>query len=182
MSGKEWRCSWILFTVAVYLVGFEINSKYFSVSAMNKMPPPEAKLYPEFSRQCSQSKDKSNSCKFTSPDSPGNSLYFKCRENDICFCARGTAPADVLVWSVAWEVDTQKCLVGKGGPCGNDNGISVYCMSGLDCIQGRCRNSSEIHNGQVNQFCNDDIDCRPGLACHEPGQKMEIRIKRCFSV
>lgn len=147
------------------------------VEAMNKMPPPEAKLYSGFSRRCSFGK---KDCQFTSRDSPDNSLYFKCRENDICFCSRGSAPENELVWPVTWE--DGKCLVGKGGPCGDDKGLTVGCMHTLSCIQGRCRNSSEINNGNLHQNCNDDVDCISGLSCHEPSQQMEIRIKRCLTI
>ncbi|ODM97253.1 hypothetical protein Ocin01_09427 [Orchesella cincta] len=146
-------------------------------SAMNKMPPPEAKLYPGFSRQCPTGGD---ACKFTSSESPGNALYFKCRENNICFCSRGVAPADVLVWPVQWS--NEECQVGKGGPCGDENGLTVNCMPNLSCVQGRCRNPSELHGGSFHQSCNDDLDCQSGLKCQQPAPNMEIRIKRCMSV
>jgi len=159
-------------TFAIILLGDGSNLAI----AMNKMPPPEAKLYPGFSRQCPTGGE---DCRFTAADSSGNSLYFKCRENNICFCSRGIVPADVLVWPVQWSSD--ECQVAKGGPCGDDNGLTVNCMPNLSCMQGRCRNPSELHSGTSHQSCNDDLDCQPGLRCQQPTENMEIQIKRCMS-
>ncbi|CAL8081327.1 unnamed protein product [Orchesella dallaii] len=141
------------------------------------MPPPEAKLYPGFSRQCPNG---GQDCEFNSADSPGTSLYFKCRENNICFCSRGVAPADVPVWPVQWS-DNNDCQVTKGGPCGDENGLTVNCMANLSCIQGRCRNPNELHSGTFHQSCNDELDCQSGLKCRQPTENLEINIKRCMN-
>jgi len=152
------------------------------VLGMHKMPPPEVKAYPGFGRQCSTDTD----CIFNPKTSPG-SIYLKCKpasdgNGGFCTCGSGSIPDKELMWPLEWDTVSQKCLVSKNALCGEHDGLQINCKSPFECLEGRCRNSSEIHSFQENKFCQDDLDCKEGLKCLESRVQTQVITRRCYRV
>jgi len=85
------------------------------------------------------------------------------------------------MYPVEWDAMKEKCFAGKQSPCGIDRGLQINCKDDYQCIQGRCRNEKEMGKGEVNSFCNDDLDCKTGLICKNSEIATVIKVKRCYS-
>jgi hypothetical protein len=165
------------------LTGFTLIS---ITSGMNKMPPVEVKAYPGFGRACPSGQD--GDCLFqpdvVSLNSSSSPVYMKCKKGTEFFCTCGSSssiPERELMWPLEWEVSSSKCLVGKGAPCGQDKDLTLHCKTPFECLQGRCRNSTEIHLGGENAFCGDDLDCKEGLKCMESRVPTAVKTRRCYT-
>jgi hypothetical protein len=151
--------------------------------AMNKMPPPEVKSYPGFGRSCSTDDD----CTFNPQSSLGGGgpIFLKCKpassgNGNFCTCGSGAIPEKELMWPLEWDSMTEKCFVGKSALCGDDKGLEINCKSPFECLQNRCRISSEIHSVTENNFCQDDMDCKEGLKCQESRLLTVVKTQRCY--
>jgi hypothetical protein len=131
------------------------------VAEITSTTTPAPILYPGFSRSCSNSQD----CQFTN-GVVKNTVYLNC-EDDVCVCERLRYITDVPAWNLKWN--GKECAIAESGPCGENQGLKLVCQEGLECLEGRCRDSTKIHGTPLNHSCNENIDCQEELVCKVTG-------------
>jgi hypothetical protein len=114
-----------------------------------------------FSRLCSNPR---GSCEFENKV-VRDTVYLSCSENRTCACDRYEYIADVPSWDIKWSPERKECRIGLSGPCGYSEGLRISCQEGLECLEGRCRDPSQLRKNPLNYYCNESIDCLEGLIC-----------------
>jgi len=121
---------------------------------------------------------------FHVPFGMSETVYLACDEgNQRCLCREHWGLAytwNQRDWSLSWDSGDPSCTISMGGPCGAANGLWLKCPPTLNCVSGRCREKREVGRGQVNDECDDDLDCSLDLACLYPRSHRPFGTKRCF--
>jgi len=108
-----------------------------------------------------ESKCKPNGCRFS------ENLHLECsHSDDHCKCKKVyIADARSTYWDIRNYDGDNNCSVGKFGPCGTENGITIQCHGpGISCVNGTCLNSSHPIS-EVGEDCQSDKNCNVGLLC-----------------
>jgi len=134
----------------------------------------QQKIEAQFNRACESYED----CVFYNETlevpSPFNdpSVSFVCdTEAGSCACRSAVVLTDNkplwdLRWSMSEERNQAECQIGPNGPCGFDRGLHLHCAGrGLKCIDGRCRQETQLRKLGQGTLCHDSIECELGLVC-----------------
>lgn len=109
-----------------------------------------------FHRTCNSSYD----CNFENAKS---TVFLSCYDGN-CLCQNLPYPVlDVAHYPV--RISQGKCFVSYNAPCGTSNGLTLFCESGKECIEDRCRTPSNLRSRPLGYLCDEDIDCQNGLKC-----------------
>ncbi len=94
-------------------------------------------------------------------------MRLKCNyESNQCECAE-SVPADApsSYWDTRNYDGNKNCSVGKFGPCGTRNGITIDCHGdGITCVNGTCLDANHIIS-DVGEDCAFQSNCKEGLLC-----------------
>lgn len=103
---------------------------------------------------------------------------------DRCSCEKvDVADARGTYWDIRNYDGDRNCSVGKFGPCGTKNGITIECHGdGITCVSGTCVNASHPIS-DLGEDCESEKNCREGLQCSDDSVCIEPfsveRGKRC---
>ncbi len=83
-----------------------------------------------------------------------------------CECAEVRfADGPSSFWDIRSYDGNKNCSVGKFGPCGTNNGITIDCHGdGITCIDGTCLDANHILS-DVGEDCAFQKNCKEGLLC-----------------
>jgi len=94
-------------------------------------------------------------------------LRLRCNfESEQCECAKiYVADARDSYWDVRSYDGNNNCSVGKFGPCGIKNGLTIDCHgNGITCINGKCLDANHL-TSDVGEECASKENCKDGLLC-----------------
>jgi len=109
----------------------------------------------------SESKCTSGGCSFS------DDLHLECsHSDDHCMCDKiYIADGRGTYWDIRNYDGDNNCSVGKFGPCGTKNGITIECHGdGISCVNGTCLNPSHPIS-EVGENCESVKNCKEGLLC-----------------
>lgn len=70
-------------------------------------------------------------------------------------------------WDMRNYDGNRNCSVGKFGPCGTKNGITIECHGdGITCVSGTCLDANQL-TSDVGEDCATQTNCREGLLCSQ---------------
>lgn len=89
-------------------------------------------------------------------------------KSDHCECAKiYVADGTDDYWNIRNYDGDNDCSVGKFGPCGTKNGITIGCHGdGITCVSGTCLNANKLIS-DVDEDCVTKKNCKEGLLCSE---------------
>jgi hypothetical protein len=108
-----------------------------------------------------ESKCDSGGCKFS------DDLYLECsRLGNQCKCEKVyIADGRSTYWDIRNYDGDNDCSVGKFGPCGTNNGITIQCHGdGISCLNGICVDANHPFS-DVGEHCQSGKNCKEGLLC-----------------
>lgn len=94
-------------------------------------------------------------------------LNLQCNYNtNQCECAKVyIADARGSFWDIRNYDGNNNCSIGKFGPCGTRNGITIDCHGdGITCVSGTCLNANHM-TSNVGEDCASTKNCKEGLLC-----------------
>jgi len=94
-------------------------------------------------------------------------LRLECNHyDDRCVCEKVyIADGRSTYWDIRNYDGENNCSVGKFGPCGTKNGITIECHGdGISCVNGTCVNPSNPIS-EVGGDCESVKNCKGGLLC-----------------
>lgn len=102
----------------------------------------------------------SNHCQFS------EDLHLTCNGGNHCSCQKVyVADLGDTYWDIRNYDDDHNCSVGKFGPCGKKDGITIECHGdGITCVSGTCLNASHPIS-DIGEDCGYTRNCREGLQC-----------------
>jgi len=106
-----------------------------------------------------ESECSSSNCKFS------DDLRLTCNL-DHCSCEK-VYIADIsgTYWDIRNYDGDRNCSVGKFGPCGTNNGLTIECHGdGITCVNGTCLNASHVIS-DLGEDCAYVKNCKEGLQC-----------------
>lgn len=93
-------------------------------------------------------------------------LHLMCNSENHCRCQK-VEIADIAgtYWDIRNYDEDNDCSVGKFGPCGSKDGVTIECHGdGITCVGGTCLNASHpISN--IGEDCAYTKNCKDGLQC-----------------
>jgi len=107
------------------------------------------------------SKCSENGCSFS------DEMDLRCNyETNQCECAKVyIADARDSFWDIRNYDGNKNCSIGKFGPCGTKNGITIECHGeGITCVDGTCLNADHKIS-EVSEDCASTKNCKEGLLC-----------------
>lgn len=96
-----------------------------------------------------------------------NGMDLRCNFNTRqCECAKVyIADGRDSFWDIRNYDGDKNCSVGKFGPCGSANGITIECHGdGITCVSGTCLNANHMIS-EVGEDCASIENCKQGLLC-----------------
>lgn len=94
-------------------------------------------------------------------------LSLRCNHlTDQCECAKVyIADARDSYWDIRNYDGNNNCSIGKFGPCGTKNGITINCHGdGITCVSGTCLDANHMISN-VGEDCATTRNCKEGLLC-----------------
>lgn len=124
--------------------------------------------------QCSEG----DGCQFS------DDLRLACNGENRCNCEKVyVADLRSTYWDIRNYDGDNTCSVGKFGPCGSKNGITIECHgNGITCVAGTCVNATHPisdagEDCATIKNCKEGLQCSPDSVCIEPFSLAEG--KRC---